>query len=90
MATASAAHHVAVGVRTRTHTTLQMFELENELVQYRAQNVALAVQVCSLYIGYILASPTACLLRGYGRRGTHNDRLGKAVILSTSTSIPAQ
>ena len=28
-----------------------------------------------LYIGSISASPTACLLRGYGRAGTQNDRL---------------
>ena len=27
-------------------------------------------------IGSISASPTACLLRGYGRAGTQNDRLG--------------
>ena len=43
-----------------------------------------------LYIGYISASPTACVLRGYGRAGTQNDRLGEAVTLSTDTSIPAQ
>ena len=43
-----------------------------------------------LYIGSISASPTACLLRGYGRAGTQNDRLGEAVILSTGASIPAQ
>ena len=35
-----------------------------------------------LYIGSILASPTACLLRGYGR--------AEAVILGTGTPIPAQ
>ena len=40
--------------------------------------------------GSISASPTACLLRGYGRAGTQNDRLGEAVILSTGTPIPAQ
>ena len=33
-----------------------------------------------LYIGSISASPTACLLRGYGRAGTQNDRLGEVVI----------
>ena len=37
-----------------------------------------------LYIGSISASPTACLLRGYGRVGTQNDRLAEAVNLSTS------
>ena len=31
-----------------------------------------------LYIGSISASPTACLLRGYARAGTQNDRLGAA------------
>ena len=31
------------------------------------------------------ASPTACTLRGYGRAGTQNDRLGEAAILSTGT-----
>ena len=34
--------------------------------------------------------PTACPLRGYGRAGTQNDRLGKAVILSTGAPLPAQ
>ena len=34
--------------------------------------------------------PTACLLRGYGRASTQNDRLRKAVILSSGASIPAQ
>ena len=43
-----------------------------------------------LYIGCISASPTACLLRGYGRAGTQNYRLAEAVILSTGASIPAQ
>ena len=38
----------------------------------------------------ISASPTACLLRGYGRVGTQNDRFSEAVILSTGTSTPAQ
>ena len=38
----------------------------------------------------ISASPTACLLRGYGRAGTQTDRLSEAVILSTGTPIPAQ
>ena len=42
-----------------------------------------------LYIGSTSASPTACLLRGYGCAGTQNDRLGEAVILSTDTPIPA-
>ena len=49
-------------------------------------------------VGSISASPTACQLRGYGRAGTQNDHLGgtqndclsEAVILSTSTPIPAQ
>ena len=36
------------------------------------------------------ASPTACLLRGYGHAGTQNDRLAEAVILSTGTPIPTQ
>ena len=31
-----------------------------------------------------------CLLRGYGRAGTQNDRLSEAVILSTGTPTPAQ
>ena len=44
----------------------------------------------SLFIGeFISASPTACPLRGYGRAGTQNDRLGEAVTLSTGTPIPA-
>ena len=44
-----------------------------------------------LYIGSISASPTACLLRGYGRAGTRNDRPSSmAVILSTGTPIPTQ
>ena len=34
-------------------------------------------------IGSISASPTACPLRGYGRAGTQNDRLGEALIFST-------
>ena len=42
-----------------------------------------------LYIGSTSASPTAGLLRGYGRAGTQNDCLGEAVILSTGTPIPA-
>ena len=41
-------------------------------------------------IGSISASPTACLLRGRGRAGTQNHRLGEAVILSTGTFTPAQ
>ena len=41
-------------------------------------------------IGSISASLTACPLRGYGRGGTQNNRLSKAVILSTGTSVPAQ
>ena len=41
-------------------------------------------------VGSISASPTACPLRGYGRAGTQNDRLGEAVVLSTSTPIPAR
>ena len=40
--------------------------------------------------GTISASPTACPLRGYGRAGTQNDRLGEAVVLSTGTPLPAQ
>ena len=36
------------------------------------------------YTGSISASSTACLLRGYGRAGTQNDRLAEAVNLSTS------
>ena len=44
----------------------------------------------SLYVGSILASITACSLRGYGHAGTQNDRLGPGVILSTDTSVPAQ
>ena len=43
-----------------------------------------------LYIGSISASPAACPLRGYGRAGTHNDRLGEAVILSAGKPVPAQ
>ena len=39
---------------------------------------------------YISASPTACPLRGYGRAGTQNNRLGEAVMLSTGTPLPAQ
>ena len=39
---------------------------------------------------YISASPTACPLRGYGRAGTQNDRLGEAVILNTGTPILVQ
>ena len=44
----------------------------------------------ALYIGYISASPTACPSRRYGRASTQNDRLSKAVSLSTGTPIPAQ
>ena len=43
-----------------------------------------------LYIGSTSASPTACLLRGYWRAGTQNDRLDKEVIFGTGTPIPAQ
>ena len=43
-----------------------------------------------IYIGSILASPTAWPLRGYGCAGTQNDRASEAVILSTGTPIPAQ
>ena len=43
-----------------------------------------------LYIGSISASPTACLLCGYGRAGTQNDRSSQAVILSTGTPVSAQ
>ena len=38
----------------------------------------------------ISASPTACPLCGYGCAGTQHYRLSEAVILSTSTPIPAQ
>ena len=48
------------------------------------------LQTRRLYIGSISASPTACLLRGYERAGTRIDRLGKEVILSTDTPMPAQ
>ena len=40
----------------------------------RSPTSAIALRVM-LYIGPISASPTACLLRGYGRAGTQNDRL---------------
>ena len=43
-----------------------------------------------VYIGSISASPTACLLRGYGCAGTQNDRHSEAAILSTGTSMPVQ
>ena len=43
------------------------------------------IDVHACYIGSTSASPTACLLRGSGRAGTQNDRLGEAVILSTGT-----
>ena len=33
-----------------------------------------------LYIGSISAAPTACPLRGYGRAGTQNDRLGEGFL----------
>ena len=33
---------------------------------------------CQLYIGSISASLTACPLRGYGRAGAQNNRLGPA------------
>ena len=36
-------------------------------------HMGIAYQVCSH--GPISASPTACLLRGYGRANTQNDRL---------------
>ena len=39
-----------------------------------------------LYIGIT----DDCPLRGYGRAGTQNDRLGEAVILGTGTPTPAQ
>ena len=35
-------------------------------------------------------SPTACLLRGYGRVGTQNDRLGKGVVLFIGAPILVQ
>ena len=44
----------------------------------------------ALYIASISASLTAYLLRGDGRAGTQNGRLGEAVILSTGTPIPAR
>ena len=45
---------------------------------------------CEAGMSSISASPTACQLRGYGRAGTKNDRLGEAVVLSTGTPTPAQ
>ena len=36
------------------------------------------------------ASPTACLLRGWGRASAQNDRFSEATILSTGTPLPAQ
>ena len=56
-----------------------VLQLEGSCVQY--------LVLCN---NYISASPTACLLRGYGRASTQNDRLGEAVILGTGTAIPAQ
>ena len=41
----------------------------------------------SRLVGSISALPTACLLHGYERAGTPNDRLGEAVISSAGTSI---
>jgi hypothetical protein len=49
----------------------------------------LVATLCTVYIGSISASPTACPLHGYGCAGTQNDRLGEAVILSTVMSILA-
>ena len=51
-----------------------------------------AVDVSSAAVNIIgiSASPTACLLRGCGRAGTQNDRLGEVVILSTGAPAPAQ
>ena len=38
----------------------------------------------------VSATPTACPLRGHGRAGAQNDRLGEAVVLSAGTPTPAQ
>ena len=38
----------------------------------------------------VSASPTARVLRGYGRAGTQNARPAEAVILSTGAPMPAQ
>ena len=46
--------------------------------------------ILRLYISSISASPTACPLRGYGRAGAQNDRLGEAAVLSTGAPTPAQ
>ena len=54
-----------------------------------ASSCTVALYSCSLF-GSISASLTACLLRGYGRASTQNDRLGMAVVLSTSMSTPVQ
>ena len=48
-----------------------------------------ARNTCAITVLGISASPTVCPLRGYGRAGTQNHRLGEAVILSTGTPIPA-
>ena len=56
---------------------------------HHVDGIGVSVNVFSLAF-FISASRTACLLRGHGRAGTQNDRLGEAVILSTGTSIPAQ
>ena len=48
------------------------------------------VELMGANTGSSSALPTACLSRGYGRAGTHSDRLSEVVILSTGTPIPVQ
>ena len=60
---------------------------KNVLGQYRQKIGAfredqLEVRV---YIGSISASPAACRLRGYGRAGTQNDRLGESFPMVCTT-----
>ena len=65
--------------------------------EWRRVGLAYSLAACrwhlppgSEHCGGTSASPTACPSRGYGCAGTQNDRLSKAVILSTSTPIPAR
>ena len=60
----------------------------SDVHEHSSRRAAERCSRASQHIGSISASPTACLLCGYGRAGTQNDRLAEAVVLSTRTSIP--
>ena len=54
--------------------------MRGRVYEYLPAHLCEDIYIGSIYIGSISASPTACPLRGYGRAGTQNDRLGETDI----------